>query len=186
MCSRSRHSGFSLIEIMVVMVLMAVVAAAIIPEMRGTYADAVLRSTARKMASALTMASSQAVTFGKPHRVRLDAVQHRYRIEPVGPSSGKDARGIAPRRPPQEGELDSRVSIVVRPTAVEDDVPTGVKPGTTPADGTRDHAGRGITFYPDGTADGVEIRLQVGEGGGMALLVNPVTSRVRIVTELKP
>ena len=38
-----------------------------------------------------------------------------------------------------------------------------------------------IAFYPDGTADEREIELRDPEGFGLALRINPVTSRVQLI-----
>src|SRR5207302_10357356 len=67
---RSR-CGFTLIEMMVVVVLIGIVTAVIIPEMKGTYEDALLRSTSRELVSTFNVAYSRAVTLNQIHRVRL-------------------------------------------------------------------------------------------------------------------
>ena len=48
---RPRHGGtpgFSLIELMVVIILIGVMAAMIVPEMKGSYEDVLLRATSRR------------------------------------------------------------------------------------------------------------------------------------------
>ena len=58
----SRRSGFTLMELMVVLVLIGVMTAMILPEMRGTYEAALLHSTGRELANVLGIAYSRAVT----------------------------------------------------------------------------------------------------------------------------
>src|SRR5258705_12619814 len=73
--------GFSLIELMVVIVLIGIVSAMILPAMKGSYEDVVLRSTARKLVDALTLANSRAVSISQAHRVRLDRTSRHYVVE---------------------------------------------------------------------------------------------------------
>ena len=65
-----------------------------------------------------------------------------------------------------------------------DDLQAGFDPdaGPPPIDGARP-AGLGevISFYPDGTADACEIRLEDREGFRLGLQINPVTARVRVL-----
>src|SRR2546421_10714862 len=87
--------GFSLIELMVVLVLIGIATALIIPEMRGTYEDAVLRATGRKLVDVFHLASSQAITVNQAHRVHLDSRRGRYLVEPVR-GRGNRARSLLP------------------------------------------------------------------------------------------
>jgi len=76
--ANSRRLGFTLIELMVVFVLVGIMTAMIIPAMRGTYEDALLRSTSRKLVNVLNLASTRAIALNQPHRVRLDHKNGRY------------------------------------------------------------------------------------------------------------
>src|SRR6516162_8771785 len=44
--------GFTLVELMVVIVLIGILSAMILPNMKGTYGDALLRSTSRELVNA--------------------------------------------------------------------------------------------------------------------------------------
>jgi type II secretion system protein H len=154
--------GFSLIELMVVLLLIAVLSAMIIPAMHGTYEDALLRSTARRLVDVCNLANSRAVTLNQVFCVRLNTKEGKYLVEPQ-----RKAPATAKQMAPMEGVFDQRVSVELR------------QPQADSADtaNQRDQ----ITFYPDGTADARELLLRNRQGFQLALRINPVTARVQIV-----
>jgi len=173
----ARRSGFTLVELMVVLVLMAILAALVIPEMKGTFDDAVLRSTARKLADVFLVANSHAVTANRVQRVRIDAGGRRYSIEQAAgardPQRGSDA-GLSDTA----GEIDERVRVAV---LKQDDGDEAGK--SSPRDASREPAERGdaISFYPDGTADAREVMLRDRHGYRLLLQINPITARVHVI-----
>ena len=62
---------------MVVITIIAIASAMIIPEMKGTFQDALLRSTSRSLADALNIAYSETVSLNQSHRLRLDVATGR-------------------------------------------------------------------------------------------------------------
>jgi prepilin-type N-terminal cleavage/methylation domain-containing protein len=176
-------SSFTLIELMVVMVLIGVMAAMILPEMKGTYEDALLRSTSRELVSVCGLAASHAVSVNQAHRLWLDRKTGHYSIERLAPDRGPEGRLVAAREVPGgEGELDSRIAIEIH--ASSDDRTEAAQQGSSPVPGGSAQAERrddAITFYPDGTADASEIVLRDRDGFRLALRINPVTARVRII-----
>jgi prepilin-type N-terminal cleavage/methylation domain-containing protein len=178
---RPRAHGFTLVELMVVLVLVGLLTAVIIPEMRGTYEDALLRSTGRKLSSALGLAYSQAVTVNLEHRLRIDLAEHRYTIETAA-TENQDGPGFRPLRdvPGGEGDLDPRISIEVRRSTPEDEAPPEPQ-GFSFGDEAPSANIEYIRFRPNGTTDPVEIILRDRDGFGLALRLNPITARVRIV-----
>ncbi len=183
-----RPPAFTLIELMVVIVLIGILSAMIIPEMRGTYADALLRSTSRKLVDACNLASSRAISLNATHRVRLIRNPGRYVIErrvrdPQGQSGYLPARDL----PGGEGELDPRITIAFQPA--DEPTPTTTEPSEStpsePDEPTGDSADT-IGFYSDGTADAAEILLRDTEGFILALHINPITARVRVIALGRP
>ena len=80
--NRQRAIGaFTLVELVIVIVLIGIVSALIIPEMKSGYQDALLRSTSRNLMNAFSIASSRAVSLNQLHRVQIDANTGRYIIE---------------------------------------------------------------------------------------------------------
>ena len=176
-------SAFTLIELMVVMVLIGVMTAMILPEMKGTYEDALLRSTSRELVSVCSLASSHAIGLNQAHRLRLDLKTGHYSIERPAPDRGSQGRFVAAREVAGgEGELDTRITIQIYKTG--DQAAEGAEQDSGPVPGSRAPSeGRddGITFYPDGTADASEIVLRDRDGFRLALRINPVTARVQII-----
>src|SRR5436190_21409792 len=75
------HAGFTLMELLVVCLLIAVMAALIVPEMKSSFEDALLRSSARKLVDVFSLAYSRTVSVSELHRVRLDKNSGQYVIE---------------------------------------------------------------------------------------------------------
>jgi len=175
--------GFTLIELMVVIVLIGIMAAVIVPEMRGTYEDALLRATSRRLVDVFHLACSRAVSLNQLHRVRFDKITGRYFIERAL-QAGENGGGFARARdiPDGEGELDPRISIEIRKQ--DEALPSATDQGMSPSSeddrrvrNTEDH----FAFYSDGTADAGEVLLRDRDGFRLALRINPVTARVQIV-----
>jgi len=180
-----RRNGFTLMELMVVLALIAIMTAVIIPEMKGTFEDALLRSTGRKLVEVFNLASSRAVTINETHRVRLERKTGRYFVEKTR-SEGALGREIDPRSEIAGGEgvLDTRIIIEVHKSGEDSsDAPDQGPAFVSGEDLGKRHADDTISFNADGTADASEILLRDLAGFRLLLRINPITSRVQI-TEL--
>jgi len=173
------RGGFTLVELVVVLVIIGIMAALIIPQMQGSFEDALLRSSGRKVISVLNLAYGQAVSRNQLHRVHLDSLTGKYVVEKrVRGLNSND--GFAPVQDLAGGEgiIDRRISIELRRTVEEAPGENGKSEGqlvelSEPVEN--------IAFFPDGTADGSEILLRDRAGFKLLLQVNPVTGRVQIV-----
>lgn len=166
---------------MVVLVLIGIMTAMIIPEMRGTFQDVVLRSSGRELMNVFDIASSRAVTVNQLQRVRLDPSRGEYVME-RRVRAGVGENGFAPVRdvPGSHGKIDSRISMELRRPQQGSPDASGQEQTAVSRDETagRDQA---ISFYPDGTADAGEVLLQDQQGFRLALRINPITARVNVV-----
>lgn len=173
--------AFTLIELMVVIVLIGILSAAILPAMRGTYDDAVLRSSGRELMNVFQLAYSRAVTLNQVQRVHIDETTGRYVLESQMMGLN-DSSQFSPARdvPGGDGTLNSRVAVSVKLGNTAPEEAGEVEPARSANDETKSDE-TAFAFYPDGTADAGEIRLTDQEGFRVALRINPVTARVRVL-----
>ncbi len=191
-CSHRRwRQAFTLMELMVVLMLIALLSAVIVPEMRGSFEDAILRASTRQFIDAFSLASSRSVSLNQTHRIRLDRAAGQYVLEQ---RAGGDAR--RPRFEPvrdssaSRGRIDSRVRWDLRAADTEPVAPgsgtdSGAKNGI-PSRPTLGSPPDTIQFFPDGTADAAELTLEDRAGVRLALRINPVTGRVRLMEAKRP
>src|SRR6266404_4688301 len=104
------RNAFTLMELIVVLVLIAIMAAVIVPEMKGSFEDALLRSNARKLADVFNLTYSRAVSLNRVHRVRLDPSTGHYFVEKEAAADGQAKNEFEPVTDVSdvEGEIDRR------------------------------------------------------------------------------
>ncbi len=78
--ARQAERGFTLVEMMVVMAMLALIMAVIPPLFSNSLSSATLRAAARDVAAGLRTARSEAITFNKEVRFRLDLEAHSFTI----------------------------------------------------------------------------------------------------------
>jgi type II secretion system protein H len=174
--SRRTEAGFTLVELMVVIVIIGIMTAMMIPEMKGTFQDALLRSASRELINVFDLTYSRAVSLNQLRRVRLDEKTGRYVVEKQVAENGREFFVPADDMPGGKGQLDSRISVEFqRPVEIAADGNTEV-----PAS-ENDWSRVTINFYPDGTADAAELLLQDRAGFRLHLQINAVTARIHVV-----
>jgi prepilin-type N-terminal cleavage/methylation domain-containing protein len=173
--------GFTLVEMLVVVVIVSIMSVAIVAEMHGTFEEAILRATSRQLATAFSAAGSRSVAANGTYRITIDRLAHRYFLE----RSARNGQEFYPVRdvPGASGKLDPRVTIHILQPGVDSADDAGDRPLVEPGNGqgvAMFGVEQAVTFYPDGTADARQIELVDRDGFRMVLRVNPVTSRVQI------
>ncbi len=173
--------GFTLIELMVVLDQIGRLTAMIVPEMKGTFEDSLLRAAGREFVNACNLAYSRAVTLNVEHRLRIEKSTGRYYLEKRAPGAGKESYVPIGDVPGAKGRIDARISLEFqRPgeetSALGEEMPAAAG-GETPVR----EVGESIAFYADGTADARSILLQDRNGFRLALRVSPITARVHII-----
>ncbi len=93
--------GFTLVELLIVISLMAVLAGLVLPKSNATVPDQ-LRSAAQMLAADMAYARSLAVTNGSRYRVTFDFRRQRYVIEHTGTNPDLEKLPPSPFRDPND------------------------------------------------------------------------------------
>jgi general secretion pathway protein H len=78
---RRRTAGVSLLELMIVLMIMAIVAAFVVPMLGGGVSNTELRSAARQLAAGLRLARSEAVSQRRETFLVLDVAGRRFKVD---------------------------------------------------------------------------------------------------------
>ncbi len=79
--NRQRTAGVSLLELMIVLMIMAIVAALVVPMLGGGVSNTQLRSAARQLASGLRLARSEAVAQRRETFLVVDVAGRRFKVD---------------------------------------------------------------------------------------------------------
>jgi type II secretion system protein H len=163
---RRTHRGFTLVELIVVMVLLLIVASMVAPRMSSFFRGRALSSEARRLLSLINHGQTRAVATGLPVLLWIDAASASYGLEIQAAHSGGDDRPVTYTADPSlslETFLDSD-----RPASENDDETLGLTQGL-PA----------IRFNPDGFFDEASVsKIVIRQGSDGALELVPTTNRL--------
>lgn len=170
-----RRVGWTLFELMVVLVVLSILTLTVLPRFAGSLAHARLHGTARELVGLLSLGSSEAITRRVEHRARYLPAQGLVVLERLEGQGTQ--RAFVPCRdlPRYETVLEADLALAIRPVsrpAAGEEPPLPGPPPSGP--GT-------VGFRPDGTADGSELRLADEAGASVTLRVHPTTGRVAIL-----
>jgi prepilin-type N-terminal cleavage/methylation domain-containing protein len=170
---KSRRA-FTLVELMVVIVIIGIISAMVVPQMKGTFDDALLRSTGRNLVNVFSLAASRAVSLNQSCRVRFDTPSGRYAVERQVRDGAREDYVPLKDVSGAEGKLDSRITVEINSP---DESSSENEPASGPAEKNSPDT---VSFFSDGTADAAEILLRDRDGFQLLLELNPVTARVHL------
>lgn len=149
----SRQGGFTLLELLVVILIMAVMVGVAAPRFSRTFSRLQLQASAYDMAKLLTYASKRAVARGEMLRIHFDPQGRRYWLAKAqeAPPAGE---------PERVGSKFGRISSVPEAISLEP-------------------SARAVTFYPDGRADPFEM-FMLDRQHGYRLTIDVWTGRVTV------
>jgi len=184
-----RRRGFTLIEILAVVFILALVAALVVPNLDGMRERA-LRAEAERIGAQLELLRQRAIVTGVPHRLWMQLDEAEYRLEwqhdaGDAASAALDLTGNSalPLEAPRASGIEyvpipgnfGRLQIVQHPFFFQ---------GLETPDGWITRGEASIEFERDGTAAFTEVYLEDPSGHRVALDVRPLDERVRLRDDL--
>jgi len=194
--AKSTERGFTLIEILAVVAILALVAAFVVPNLGG-YRVRALRSEAKQIAAQFELARQRAIVTGVPHRVWLDLDEAEYRLEwlVADPEEAAEVEARAEAALDVNGNTPLQLSAPPAPALDYRPIPGNFGRLQVVADPfyfeavetPQGRIARGqvaVEFGRDGSAEYTEIYLQDAAGDRVALDVHPLDERVRVRHDL--
>jgi prepilin-type N-terminal cleavage/methylation domain-containing protein len=177
-----KKTGFTLIELMVVMLLISIMLAVAIPRFEGGFLQDPIKHFSRKLISAVRSARSAAVQTQTQQTLvidlntqQLNVISHAMADETVESDMGKSDTGegesasYAPAPVPNKTyKLPDSLGLVAVEFFNSDPITTGTAE---------------IHFYPAGYSDHAFIRLESSSGDRYTFVVQPLLPKVKLFEE---
>jgi prepilin-type N-terminal cleavage/methylation domain-containing protein len=172
---RSVRSGYTLLEVILVLAIIVILAAVAYPSVEGMYSGVRLRAAVDGMRGALMQARAHAMDETQPYRFAVAPGQGNYR---VAPENAGYWGGGSPPLPPDPSHP---------PFVLEETLPKGIRftlngAGGGDAGGTDSGAwAQVVTFLPDGSAtEDVQIAVQAPGARPLVLRLRAMTGVVTV------
>lgn len=162
--------GFSLIELLVVLVLISIFSAFVGINVAGSLGNMGLKTASKKVAASLRYARSRAITESVPYVALLDLNQNRVTIQPDLTSSGRKEKA---------GDSASKLK---KSGMKHYDLPEDVKfKNALTFEGAESNSRFfAVVFMPNGCSSGGTILLENNRERGSAVKIDFITGTVRV------
>lgn len=170
--TRGGRWGFSLVEVLLVLVVLVLVGALAAPAMSGAYGRGQLRTAASKLAAAWTKARMEAMARGEPRAFRCELGSSRYTVGAAGsPDTASAANDGADVKAPRIESAKFLSFSVTDQNGQRAADPSGESPP--------------LVFQPDGTSADALAVLQSPTGTRMVVTLRGLTggSTIRLWRE---
>ena len=190
--------GFTLIEVMIVLALIAILSSIAMPSLRGFAASTRLKSTAHAIRDILNFARDMAITERAAHLVVFDLTTNRYWLASnetfnLGDLSTPVTASPSSSIPAQQPTANQGMTVLQQPPPLRTNAILGIpqKPGqnvslarmitnhnfqTIQIDTGVDY----IYFSPTGSSEDTVLYIQDQHGKAMSITVENATGRVRL------
>ena len=168
MKARSRLEGFTLIELIIVLVILSVITALVAPKLTQSLSRMNVESTARRVASALRLARSLAVTEKVPYGAMFDMNADMLTVIPYQ------------RTPEEEDTLESEANYTLSPRVYMLTDGVHLKEGVALNGETVTTGAFQMAFFPGGGTSGGEVVLGDDEGRSFSVTVDRIVGSVKI------
>jgi len=138
--ARAGEEGFTLLELLVVLVLLGIIAVLVAPGLGGSLDSAKLKTQSRALIAELRVLRGTAITEGKIITLSFADGQSAYRVD------GESVR------------LEEDMNLVFHAEGVGDDLPGFLLPAPMP-----DIGNQRLAFYPDGSSSGAMLELSLAD-----------------------
>ena len=175
MLARQKNRGFSLLDLLIVLMILGIMGVILAPQLYSMVTEARLNEAAREMVSGLQYAQSLAVTHQRPFGLKADVDGNWFRIFDY--QHRDDSNPHHDETPPVDG-----YGVVINPLDKDwyiVDLDTnhtyeGVNLNAAPTDGT-------ISFYPDGHSSSDDSSFVLTYGGDTrTITVDGTTGKIRV------
>ncbi|MCE5229486.1 prepilin-type N-terminal cleavage/methylation domain-containing protein [bacterium] len=174
--------AFTLVELMMVIIVMSIIAAVTVPDIKSAADRVRLDSGARRIADLCDFGYRSAVGTGRVHALILEADRRHYMLVAEAPpqNRGEDAPAeSSATAPPQAGELQP----VRLPGTIGNELPEGiVLASVSMLDETLAHdtSRMRILFFPDGTTEFATLTLSDQFGNKRNVVLNGLSGTIKI------
>jgi len=175
--ARQKNKGFSLIDLLIVLMILGIMGVILAPELYSMMTEARLNEAAREMVCGLQYAQSLAVTYQRPFGLKADVAENWFRVFDY--QYRNDSSPHHDATPPVDGygvvinPLDKNWYIVDLDT-IHTYEGVSIESAPTDTDGT-------ISFYQDGHSSSGESLFVLSFGGdSRTITVDGTTGKIRV------
>jgi prepilin-type N-terminal cleavage/methylation domain-containing protein len=184
-----RRRAYTLIELLLVLAIIVIAAAAVAPSLRGTMRNSAVKSAASTVRAELTRAHVMAMRTGRIHMFQYELGGTKYKIEPyIGPddaleSKDGEAGSMAPpaahNQQAKEPTLAEGTKFVMGDAAMESRAQR-VEEEIMGMGGSGATWSRPILFYPDGSSSDAFIIVGNDFNAGIRVDLRGLTAAAKI------